>query len=204
MKIDSKNYIYNKNDYLTKFNHQLNLKKVSNKSSKDTFNMSYKRPIPISNYDYSLFNFLPKMQKEIYIKDFFNNNINKRYFYRYISGKIISELYWDDFIYFLIKDKNDDIIAISVFHFEDKLYPLNLEQIQKEYLSIGKYILIINPFYTYENYYQIIRNLRSILQRVVCASLRTISLSIRRSLFKDTQAAVSSLLMPERAWMSGL
>ena len=156
MKIDSKNIIYNKNDYLEKFNLQLNLKKVSNKSLKEKFNMSYKRPIPISNYDYSLFNFLPKMHKEINIKDFINNkNINKRYFYRYLSGKIISELYWDDFIYFLISDKNKDIIAISIFNFEDKLYPLNLEQLQKDYLSIGKYILIINPFFTYEHYYEI-------------------------------------------------
>ena len=156
MKIDSKNIIYNKNDYLEKFNLQLNLKKISNKSLNEKFNMSYKRPIPITNYDYSLFNFLPKMHKEINIKDFINNkNINKRYFYRYISGKIISELYWDDFIYFLISDKNKDIIAISIFHFEDKLYPLNLEQLQKDYLSIAKNILIINPFFTYEHYYEI-------------------------------------------------
>ena len=155
MKIDSKNIIYNKNDYLTKFNFQLNIKKESNKSANDKFNMSYKRPIPMSNYDYSLFNFIPKMHKEIFIKDFFNNKINKRYFYRYILGKIISELYWDDFIYFLISDKNNDIIAISIFHFIDELYPLNIEYLQKNYLSIGKYILIINPYFTYEHYYEI-------------------------------------------------
>ena len=155
MKIASKNNIYNKNEYLAKFNLQLNLKKESNKLSKDKFNITYKRPIPVPNYDYSLFNFLPKLHKEIFIKDFFNNNISKRYFYRYISGKIVSELYWDDFIYFLISDKNNDIIAISIFHFEDKFYPLNIEKLQKDYLSIGKYILIINPFFTYEHYNEI-------------------------------------------------
>ena len=159
MNIDNDNNVYNKNEYLIQFNQQMNLKKQSNKSEKDIFNMSYKRPIPISNYDYSLFKFLPKMHKEIFIKDLFKNikneNNNKRYFYSYLIGKIVSKLYWDDFIYFLISDKNDDIIAISIYHFQKELYPLNIELLENNYLSIGKYILIINPFFTIEHYKQI-------------------------------------------------
>ena len=132
MNIICNNNIYNKNDYLEKFNEQLKVKKEQNKTEKDKFNMSYKRPIPISIYDYSLFNFLPKLHKEIFIKELFNKNKNykKRYFYKYLTGKIISDLYWDDFIYFLISDKNDDIIAVSIFHLDKKFYPLNIDYIQ--------------------------------------------------------------------------
>ena len=123
MKLDKNNNIYNKNDYLVNFNTQLSLKKLSNKSSSYKLNMSYKRSIPISNYDYSSFNFLLKIHKEIFIKDLFQSKTNnKRFYYKYITGKIISELYWDDFIYFLISDKNDDIIAVSVYHLSDKFY----------------------------------------------------------------------------------
>ena len=120
MKIDNHNYKYTKNDYLGKFNQQLSLKRESNKSEKDKFFMSYKRPIPISNYDYSLFNFLPKVQKEIFINDLYNKNkkTNTRHFYRYLTGKIISDLYWNDFIYLLILDKKDDIIAVSLYHLD--------------------------------------------------------------------------------------
>jgi hypothetical protein len=84
-----------------------------------------------------------------------NTNKNKRIFYRYMIGKIISGLYWDDFIYFLISDKNDDIIAVSIFHLEDKFYPLDLEQLEKDYFKMGKYILIINPLFTHEHYDEI-------------------------------------------------
>ena len=157
MKIECLNNKYNKNDYLEKFNHELSIKKESNKLKKDKFKMSYKRPIPISNYDYSLFYFLPKIFKEIFVKDLFmkNTNKNKRTFYRYMIGKIISGLYWDDFIYFLISDKNDDIVAVSIFHLEDKFYPLDIEQLEEDYFKIGKYILIINPLFTFEHYNEI-------------------------------------------------
>ena len=157
MNIICNNNIYNKNDYLEKFNEQLKVKKEQNKTEKDKFNMSYKRPIPISIYDYSLFNFLPKIHKEIFIKELFNKNKNykKRYFYKYLAGKIISDLYWDDFIYFLISDKNDDIIAVSIFHLDKKFYPLNIDYIQTTYLIKGKYILIINPLFTSEHYEEI-------------------------------------------------
>ena len=82
MKIECSNANYNKNDYVEEFNQELSIKKKSNKFEKDKFEMSYKRPIPISNYDYSLFNFLPKIFKEIFIKDLFmkNANKNKRFF----------------------------------------------------------------------------------------------------------------------------
>ena len=156
MKLDKNNNIYNKNDYLLNFNTQLSLKKFSNQSSLDKLNMSYKHSIPISNYDYSSFNFLLKIQKEIFIKDLFQSKNNtKRFYYKYITGKIISELYWDDFIYFLISDKNDDIIAVSVYHLEDKFYPLNIDYLQKNYLKKEKYILIINPLFTFEHYNEI-------------------------------------------------
>ena len=157
MKIECSNINYNKNDYVDKFNKELSIKKKSNKFEKDKFEMSYKRPIPISNYDYSLFNFLPKIFKEIFVKDLFmkNANKNKRLFYKYLIGKIISRLYWDDFIYFLILDKNNDIIAVSIFHLEDKFYPLDLEQLEKDYFKMGKYILIINPLFTHEHYDEI-------------------------------------------------
>ena len=148
--------LYNKNEYLLNFMNQLSYKKESNKSSKDIINMSYKRPIPIVNYDYSLFNFFPKIHKEIFIKDLFKSKNNKkRYFYKYITGKIISELYWDDFIYFFISDINKDIIAVSVYHFNDKFYPLNIDNLQKNFLKKEKYILIINPLFTYEHYDEI-------------------------------------------------
>ena len=159
MNINRDNNIYNKNEYLAKFNQEMTLKKESNKSEQEKFKMSYKRPIPISNYDYFLFDFLPKIHKEILVKDLFqdvkNKNNNKRYFYKYLIGKIISKLYWDDFIYFLISDKNDDIIAISIYHFRNEFYPLNIELLENNYLSIGKYILIINPLFTFEHYKQI-------------------------------------------------
>ena len=157
MNIEVNNNIHNNNDYLAIFNLQLSIKKESNKYKRDKFFMSYKRPIPIPNYDYSLFNFIPNLHKQIFIKDLFNKNktVYKRYYYRYLTGKIISGLYWDDFIYFLIKDGKGDIIAISVYHLDNKYYPLDIDKIQEDYLKKGKYILIINPFFTLEHYEEI-------------------------------------------------
>ena len=157
MNIEVNNNIHNNNDYLAIFNQQLYIKKESNKYKRDKFFMSYKRPIPIPNYDYSLFNFIPNLHKQIFIKDLFNKNktVYKRYYYRYLTGKIISGLYWDDFIYFLIKDGKGDIIAISVYHLDNKYYPLDIDKIQEDYLKKGKYILIINPFFTLEHYEEI-------------------------------------------------
>ena len=143
-----------KNDYVAKFMEQLNLKNKPNYYEKNKSKMSHKYPIPVINYNYSLFNFIPKIYKEIFIKDLFDKNkkINKRHFYKYLLGKIISELYWDDFIYFLISDKNEEIIAVSIFHLDNKFYPLNIDELQKDYFKKGKYILIINPFFTHEKY----------------------------------------------------
>ena len=70
--------LYNKNEYLLNFMNELSYKKESNKSSKDIINMSYKRPIPMVNYDYSLFNFFPKIYKEILLKIYLNQKITKK------------------------------------------------------------------------------------------------------------------------------
>ena len=146
-----------KNDYLEKFMHQLNQKKESNNLEKNISKMSRKYPIPIANYNYSIFNFIPKIYKEIFISDIFNKNkkIYKRHFYKYLLGKIISDLYWDDFIYFLISDEKEDIMAVSIFHLDNKFYPINIEELQEDYFKKGKYILIINPLFTHEHYDEI-------------------------------------------------
>ena len=48
-----------KNDYVIKFMQQLNLKNKPNYYEKNKSKMSHKYPIPIENYNYSLFNFIP-------------------------------------------------------------------------------------------------------------------------------------------------
>ena len=116
--------------------------------------MSIKRPIPIDIYDYTMFNIIPNVHKELFIKDL--NKINKRYLYKYLIGKIVSKLFWDDYIYLLIQDKNNDIIAISIYHFENEWYPLQIEILEKKFLIKEKYLLIINPFFTYEHYEEIL------------------------------------------------
>ena len=146
--------IINKDDYFNKFNNELSKRRIINKSKKDIYNMSIKRPIPISNYDYYMFNFIPKVHKEIFIKDL--TKINQRHLYKYLIGKIISKLYWDDYIYFLIEDKNKDIISVSIYHFDNIWYPLSIENLENNYLPIGKYILFINPLYTFEHYEEIL------------------------------------------------
>ena len=154
-----KNKIYNigllkKDEYLKNFNNELSEKKILNRNKKDIFNMSIKRPLPIDNYDYLMFNFIPKIHKELFIKDL--TKINKRYLYKYLIGKIISELYWDDYIFFLIEDKNKDIIPISIYHFENKYYPLQIDYLENNFLSKGKYLLFINPWFTFEHYEEIL------------------------------------------------
>ena len=144
----------NKKEYKTKFDNELSKRRLLNKYKRDIYNMSIKRPIPFDNYDYYIFNYIPKIHKEMYIKDL--TKFNKRYIYKYLIGKIISKLYWDDYIYFLVEDKNRDIISISIYHFENKWYPLSIESLEKNLLSIGKYILFINPLLVKEHYEQIL------------------------------------------------
>ena len=146
--------LLNKGEYFDKFHNDLLKKKTLNKTKKDIYNMSIKRPIPIDIYDYTMFNIIPNVHKELFIKDL--NKINKRYLYKYLIGKIVSKLFWDDYIYLLIQDKNNDIIAISIYHFENEWYPLQIEILEKKFLIKEKYLLIINPFFTYEHYEEIL------------------------------------------------
>ena len=146
--------LINTKEYFNKFNDELLKKRILNKGKKDIYNMSIKRPIPIDNYDYLMFNLIPKIHKEIFIKDLIK--LNKRYIYNYLIGKIISKLYWDDYIYFLIEDKNKDIIAVSIYHFDNKYYPLQIRFLENNLLSENTYLLFINPFFTFEHYEEIL------------------------------------------------
>ena len=130
--------LLNKGEYFDKFHNDLLKKKTLNKTKKDIYNMSIKRPIPIDIYDYTMFNIIPNVHKELFIKDL--NKINKRYLYKYLIGKIVSKLFWDDYIYLLIQDKNNDIIAISIYHFENEWYPLQIEILEKKFLIKEKYL----------------------------------------------------------------
>ena len=148
---------YNRKQYLIQFTQNLSKKKIENKREEEINKMSLKKPIPIDDYDYCNFNFISNNHKEIFIKDFFTKaEKNFRYNNKYLIGKIISDVYYDEFFYFLIEDKNKDIIAISIFHFEKNFYPINIENLEKTYLSIGKHILFINPWFTFEHYYEIV------------------------------------------------
>ena len=121
-----------------------NQKKIFKSWRKDDERLQNLRIINIKKYNPLGFN-LDLNNIELFINQLTINTVHEN---KYVILKIISKIAIFNYIIFLGEDKNKDIIPVSIYD-ADKYYSLNLdnwEQTQQFY-NIGKYIIVINPYY---------------------------------------------------------